>query len=211
MKHDIKGELFQSVITFARTKQADLIDKAYEFFWEEEDPQDSFGGTALSLAFINFEDWLVCDYRTEDGNSLIDLYIEASEGLDADTRETLEAMRDSSLGLYEILSSDGEVKLKNLLLDEKITAKDNSLKDLTAGDLFASRFVSLEGEHVMSRCVYPYSRDIKDRALGFVDKNFKRYTKHKNTEGTMQEFLKEESYIFNILWVDNIFRAHRAN
>ncbi len=72
MKHDIKGELFQSVVTFARTKQADLIDKAYEFFWEEEDPQDSFGGTALSLGFINFEDWLVCDYRTEDGNSLID-------------------------------------------------------------------------------------------------------------------------------------------
>jgi len=211
MKHDIKGELFQSVINFARTKQADLIDKAYEFFWEEDDPQDSIGGTALSLAFINFEDWLVCDYRTEDGNSLIDLYLEASKEMDADTRETLEAMRDSSLGLYEVLPSDGEVKLKNLLIEEEFAAKDESLKNLTAGDLFASRFLSLEGEHVMSRCVYPYSRGVKDRALGFVDKNFKRYKEHKNTEGTMQEFLKEESYIFNLLWVDNIFRAHRAN
>jgi hypothetical protein len=211
MKHDIKGELFQSVINFARANQADLIDKAYEFFWEEDDPQDFLGGTALSLAFINFEDWLVCDYRTEDGNSLIDIYLEASEELDADARETLETMKGSSLGLYEVVSSDGEVKLKNLLIEEEFTANDESLKNLAAGDLFASRFVILGGEHVMSRCVYPFSRDVKDRALGFVDKNFKRYTKHKNTEGTIQEFLKEESYLFNILWIDNIFRAHRAN
>lgn len=210
MEKDIRGSLFQSVINFARAKHSDLIDKAYEFFWEEDDPQDLLGGTALTLAFINFEDWLVCDYRTKDGDSVIDLYIGASEDLDEEVIRALEAMRDSFISMFEVVSADGGVTLKDMLLGEEFTLKDETLRALNVGDIFASRFVDVGGQRAMSRCVYPYTKGSKERLLEYAALNFKRYLK-KNAEGTMRDFVKEESYIFNLLWLDNIFKSRRTN
>ncbi len=211
MARDIRAELFQSVIDFARARHAELIDKAYEYFWEEDDPEDFFGGTALGLAFINFEDWFVCDYRTAEGDSIIDLYIGSKEDLPDEDLKALEAMRDSYISIYEVASSDGEVTLKDLLLGEEFTSPNESLRSLNKGDIFASRFVRIDGEHVMSRCVYPYTRNAKDRLLEYADTNFKRFTNRKKQDGTMRDFVKEESYIFNLLWLDNIFKSRRTN
>jgi hypothetical protein len=210
MDKDIRGGLFQSVIDYARANHASMIEQAYEYFWEEDDPQEMLGGTALTLAFINFEDWFVCDYRNKDGDSIIDLYVGAGDELPDEDIKALEAMRDSFVSLYEVVSTDGEVTLKDILLDEKFPTKSDALSALNPGDIFAARFVEAGGERIMSRCVYPFTQGAKDRLLEFVDQNFKRYGR-KKPEGTMRDFVKDESYIFNLLWLDNIFKTRRAN
>lgn len=210
MDKDIRGELFQSVIDYARANHASLIDEAYEYFWEEDDPQEMLGGTALTLAFINFEDWFVCDYRNKDGDSIIDLYIGASEDLPDEDMRALEAMRDSHISLYEVASTNGGVMLKDILLGEEFPTKDESLSALNTGDLFASRFVETGGGRMMSRCVYPFTQGARDRLLELIGSNVERYRK-KNPEGTMRDFVKDESYIFNLIWLDNIFKTRRAN
>ncbi len=211
MGQDMRTELFQSVINFARVEHTDLIDKAYEDFWEEDDPEDFLGGTALSLGFINFEDWFICDYRTKDGNSVIDLYMDASEGLKEKDLETLEAMKDSYISIYEVVSIGDKVTLKDLLLDEEFTIEQETLKSLNIGDIFATRFVAVDGERFMSRCVYPYSNEAKDDVLENFGIVLKRYLKNKNPEGRVRDFIKEESYVFNLLWLDNIFKSRRNN
>jgi hypothetical protein len=211
MGRDIRAELFHSFINFARANHADLIDKAYEYFWEEDDPEDFLGGTALSLGFINFEDWLICDYKTEDGKSITDLYTDASEGLEEKDLRTLEAMKDSYISIYEAVSVGDKVTLKDLLLDEEFTTEHESLKSLNKGDIFASRFIAMDGERIMSRCVYPYSNEAKDHVLENFGVIYKRYLKNKNPEGTVRDFIKEESYTFNLLWLDNIFKSRRSN
>jgi hypothetical protein len=211
MEQDIRAEPFQSIINFARLKHTDLIDKAYEDFWEEDDPEDFLSGTALSLGFINFEDWFVCDYKTEDGKSVIDLYIDASEGLEEKDLRALEAMKGSYISIYEVVSVDDKVALKDLLLNEEFTAEHESLKSLNKGNTFASRFIAMDGERVMSRCVYPYSDEALDQLLENFGVILKRYLKNKNPEGGVMDFIKEESYIFNLLWLDNIFKSRRSN
>jgi hypothetical protein len=211
MGQDIRAELFQSVINFARANHADLIDKAYEDFWEEDDPEDFLSGTALSLGFINFEDWFICDYKTEDGKSVVDLYIDASEGLEEKGLRNLTAMKDSYISIYEVISINDRVTLKDLLIDEEFTAEHESLKSLNKGDIFASRFIAMGEERVMSRCVYPYSNEAKDQLLKNIGTILNRYLKNKNPEGTVRDFVKEESYAFNLLWLDNIFKSRRSN
>lgn len=211
MGQDMRTELFQSVINFARVEHTDLIDKAYEDFWEEEDPEDFLGGTALSLGFINFEDWFICDYRTKDGNSVIDLYMDASNGLKEKDLETLEAMKDSYISIYEVVSVGDKVTLKDLILDEEFTTEQETLKSLNIGDIFATRFITVDGDRFMSRCVYPYSNEAKDDVLENFDIVLKRYLKNKKPEGLVRDFIKEESYVFNLLWLDNIFKSRRNN
>jgi hypothetical protein len=210
MGQDIRTELFESIMNFARTNHAELIDKAYEYYWEEDDPEDFMGGTALGLAFINFEDWFVCDHRTEDGESIIDMYRDASEGLSEDDLKALEAMRDSHLSIYEVVASGDQVALKDLVLDEEFTTEHDSLKSLKDGDVFASRFINLDGERVMSRCVYPFSTGAKDHVMENFGIALKRFMKHE-PEGTVRDFIKKYSYTFNILWLDNIFKSRRNN
>jgi hypothetical protein len=210
MNQDTCTELFQSIMNFSRTKHADLIDKAYEYFWEEEDPEDFLGGTALSLGFINFEDWFICDYRTEDDKSIIDLYREASEGLGEDELKALDAMKDSTLSIYEVLSTGDRTNLKDVILDDEFTSSGEALKSLTEGDLFASRFLSLGGERVMSRCVYPFSTGAKEIVLENFNIALNRYLKNEES-GTVRDFIKKYSYTFNVLWLDNIFRSRRKN
>lgn len=198
-------EVFQSVVNFVREKYEDEIEKGYEFFWEEDYPEDFLLGTALDIAFMNFEDWLLCDHRLEGGESFVDLYLRGRETT-GDEEAVLKAMKDSVISLYEVVPADGGTALRDLLLDEEVRSGDGGPQDLAPQDLFAARFLDMGGRKVMSPCVYPYSRGIRGNVLEYVDKQFRRYLKNKNPQGTMRQFLKEESYLFNAIWITSIFK-----
>lgn len=201
MREDM-AEIFNSLIQYVRENHQEAIDKAYEFFWEEDLPEDFLGGTALDIAFINFEDWLLCDYEN---GYFIDLYSDEKEP-DARTLDTMRAMKESVISLYEVTSSDDGVLLKDLLLGGEARLLGQGMGELKKGDLFATRFIELDGERIMSRCVYPFARKAKDAVLGYLESQLKRYRKNKNPEGTMSQFLKEEAYIFNTIWVNSLFK-----
>ncbi len=140
---EIKTGLMGSMISYAREKHKDDIDRAYEYFWDEQYPGDFLAGTALELGFVNFEDWFVFDYKVNDNKELfIDLYIRNHKELTDDELNVLNKIKYSMLSLYEVVSvsRDKRVILRDLLQDGEYDMKDKILsKGINRGDIFATR------------------------------------------------------------------------
>jgi hypothetical protein len=203
LKEDIRASIFQSVVDYARENHADEIDKAYEYFWEEENPDDFLSGTALSLAFVNFEDWLVCDWRDEGKGSLIDRYIK-DKSPDTETRAILDTMKESVICLFEVDTQGEGVILKDPFLGEDTISRESILRTLKKGDIFAARFIDVDGDYIMGRGVYPFAQSLKESVLLSLDKQYTRYVKNKNPGGSKKLFLKDESYLFNMIWFHSL-------
>lgn len=211
----IKKELLEAIIQYVRDNHKDDIDKAYEYFWDEEEPAESLKGTALELGFINFEDWLLFDYKTAEGKqTFIDLYIDGTEGLKEEEIAILHKISDSVLSLYEVVSvsKDKKIILKDLLLGDEYSVKDKVLtRGLNKGDVFATRLLNLDGKHVMSVCVYPFTSAQKKDVLNTVDKQFARYRKTVKKDGTMREYLKDYGDVFNLSWMHHCLNPVSEN
>lgn len=202
---DIKKGLIQAVVVYAREKFEEKIDAAYEYFFEEEYPEDFLSGISLDLSFINFEDWLICDYQTPEGASIIDMFLLENEGLTDDERNILTALKSSVISLYEVVSPSPDIVLKDIFLGGEIRPEDNdAFKGLEAGNVFAARFIEINGKPSMSGCVYPYGASMKEKVLKYVDKQFGRYIKKDNPKGTKPEFLKKYSDVFNVIWINSL-------
>ncbi|MEJ2696267.1 MAG: hypothetical protein P8013_06425 [Candidatus Sulfobium sp.] len=200
----MKTELLQAIIEYVRNNHKEDIDKAYDYFWDEEDPADLFKGTALELGFINFEDWLLFDYKVGGKQTFIDIYLGKNEGLKEEEAAILNRMRDSVLSMYEVVSvsKDKRVVLKDLLLGDEYSVRDKALtRGLNKGDVFATRLLNLDGKHVMSVCVYPFTAGQKKDVLTTVDKQFARYRKTVRQDGEMRDYLKDYGDIFNLTWM----------
>jgi len=193
-------ELYGSVIEYTRENHPEEIDRAYEHFWEEEDPSEFLLGTALELGFVNFEDWLVCDYRAGDGTGIIDRYI-GDRDPSPEAAALLKAMKDSCISLYEVASTDGALRLKDIALGEEVEVEDPRLHGLARGYALAARLIRAGGGPVLGRCIYPFGVERKELASSFLDMQFSRYRKNKNPEADMAAFLREESGVFNMVWV----------
>ncbi len=204
-EEDIKSRLFQSIIEYVRDNHAEEIDKAYEYFWDEEHPDEIMSGTALELGFHNFEDWLIFDYRAnENKETFIDIYMNVKRELTEEERAVLEKIKGSLLSLYEVVSvsKDKRVLIKDLLVGGEFSLRDKNLtRGLKKGDIFATRLLQLDGNSVMSGCVYPYPADQRKSVLTRIDKQFKRYVKNVNAEGTMRDYLRDYSDVFNLIWL----------
>jgi hypothetical protein len=213
-KESLKADLFNSIIQFVREKHADTIDKAYTYFWDDNKPEEFMSGTALSLGFLNFEDWLIFDYNVSDNKeTFIDVFLK-SHTLNDDETALLNSIRDSVISLYEVSSvaKDKKIVLKDLLMGSEHTLRDKSLtRGLNKGDIFATRLLTLDGKTSMSGCVYPYTADQKKSVLTYVNAQFKRYTKNVNPDGTMRDFLKDYGDVLNIIWMNLIMNPTKKN
>lgn len=200
--------LFQEIIHYIRVNHSDVVDKAYAYFWDNENPDEFMGGTALSLGFHNFEDWMVFDYKVnEEGETFVDLFIKDRKDLPEDSVDLLQRAKNSCLRLYEVasVSKDKHLLLKDILFDKEITLRDKSLTSgLKKGDLFATRLLKLDGRDMMSGCVYPYLAGQKKQVLAKIDKQFKRYVRNVKPDGTMVDYLKDYGDIFNLIWMEFI-------
>ena len=213
-EESLKTDLICSIIEYVRTNHAPAIDKAYDYFWDGNTPDEIMGGTALSLGFLNFEDWLVFDYNAnEDKETFIDIYMKNHSLKDKETA-LLNSIRDSVISLYEVSSvaRDKRIILKDLLLESEHTLRDKSLtRGLNKGDIFATRLLTLDGKTCMSGCVYPYTAEQKKIVLTYVGKQFKRYIKNVKPEGTMRDFLKDYGDVLNIIWMNLIMNPPKKN
>lgn len=195
-------ELYGALIEYARENHPEEIDRAYEHFWEEEDPAEFLLGTALDLGFVNFEDWLVCDYLLDGGEGLIDRYI-VDKNPPPEAAGLLRAMKDSCISLYEVASTDGALRLRDIALGEEVEVEDPRLHGLARGYALAARLIHVGagGGPVLGRCIYPFGVERKELASSFLDMQFSRYRKNRNPEADMAAFLREESGVFNMVWV----------
>lgn len=205
-EEDLKTRLFQSIIQWIRTNHAETIDKAYTFFWDEHTPDEFLSGTALELGFINFEDWLIFDHKVnEEKETFLDIYVRDNKDLKDEELDIIKKIKGSILSLYEVLSvsKDKRVVIKDLLREEEFSLRDKNLaKGLKKGDIFATRLLNLDGNTVMSGCVYPYTADRKQDALTSVNKQFKRYIKNVDSSGTMKDYLRDYGDVFNLIWTN---------
>jgi len=207
----LKTELVQSIINYVRKNHADAIDKAYAYFWDEKNPDEFLTGNALYIGFVNFEDWLIFDYKTNNnGETFIDLYIKNSTGLKDDERTLLNKIKGSLSSLYEAVSvsKDKRVLLKDLLIGGEISLKEKALtKGLKKGDIFATRLLPIDKGHAMSGSVYPFRAEDKKTVLEYVNRMFRRYTKNENPNGTMKDFIKDYGDVFNMAWMNLILKS----
>lgn len=207
-ENDIRTDLFQSIIAFVRENHKDTIDKAYAYFWDDQSPDEFLKGTSLTIGFMNFEDWLVCDYKVNDEKeSFLDIFRKCQPALTDEEISLLNRLKESVISLYEVksVSKDKHVMLSDLLMGSEVALRDKGLtKSLKEGDLFAARLLQLDGKDVMSGCVYPYKKDQKKTMLRQIDKQFVRYKKNVNPSGTMKDFLKDYGDVLNIIWMNQI-------
>src|SRR3990172_4010467 len=172
-EESLKTDLVCSVIQFVMENHAETIDKAYEYFWDDNKPDEFMSGTALSLGFLNFEDWLIYDYRVNaDKETFIDIYLKNNTLKDNETA-LLNNLKDSVISLYEVSSvaKDKQIVLKDLLMGSEHTLRDKALtRGLNKGDIFATRLLTLDSKTCMSGCVYPYTIDQKKTVLTYMDK-----------------------------------------
>jgi len=204
-EEELAPGLFQSVIDHLREHHKAAIEKAYEYFWEENYPEDFLKGSALDIAFFNFEDWLIFDYKVnEEKETFIEVYIKEQKELAGDRVAILNKIKATVLSLFEVVSigQDDEITLSDLLQGGTFTISHKTLAgSLEKGDLFATRLLPLDGKTVMSSCVYPFSRGNRNKVIELIDKEFIRYRKNENPQGRMRDFLKNYGEIFNFLWV----------
>jgi hypothetical protein len=213
-EESLKTVLVGSIIQYVREEHADTIDKAYNYFWDDQNPEEFMGGTALSLGFLNFEDWLIFDYKVNDEKeTFIDIYMKDRPLTEAEI-SVLGRIKDSVISLYEVASAakDKRIILKDLLMEGEYTLRDKALtRGLNKGDIFATRLLTLDGKTCMSGCVYPYTADQKKAVLTYADKQFKRYIKNVNPGGTMRDFLKDYGDILNVIWMNLIMNQVKKN
>lgn len=214
-EEQIKTTIFQSTINYVRENHAQAIDSAYTYYWDEQQPDEVMGGVCLELGFINFEDWLVFDYKANDQNeTFLTIYGRADSGLGTEELAVIGKIKDSILSLYEVASiaRDKRVLLRDLLLGDEIPLRDKSLtRGLKKGDIFATRLLNLDDNYVMSGCVYPYSADQKKQVLSKIENQFGRYVRNVKPGGTMRDYLKDYGDIFNIIWMHFIIDPKAAD
>lgn len=207
----LKTELIQAIINYVRANHADAIDKAYAYFWDEKNPDEFLTGNALYIGFVNFEDWLIFDYKANDaGESFIGLYIKNAAGLKDDECTLLNKIKNSRLSIYEVISvsKDKKVTLKDLLLGGKTVLREKAItKGLKKGDIFAARLLPLDRGHAISGSVYPFRTEDKKTVLAYVNRMFRRYTKNENPNGTINDFLKDYGDVFNMAWINLILNS----
>ena len=207
MSKDVLTEAYSHVIEFVRQHHPKEIEVAYDFFWEEEDPTDILGGHSLELGFINFEDWLICDYLPADGSpGFIDRYIEAEAPSD-EFKEVLDKLKKSFISLYEVTRPGNPIGLKDIAVGgDAFESDDEQMSELEQGYTFAARFIELNDSQEICGCVYPFGIKMKEEILKLIDAQYARYKKNKNPEGTMKDFLVSESYAFNMTWMSCLDR-----
>ncbi|MDA8388038.1 MAG: hypothetical protein M0Z58_05160 [Nitrospiraceae bacterium] len=210
--NEFRAALYAEVIVFMRQRHPDLIDAAYEYFWEEEYPEDFLSGLPLELGFINFEDWFICDYRIPEddaGRGITDLYLEESgQKGDGEKSAALLALKRSFISLYEAKpgADDGALVLEDVLSGRTHSFGRVPFDGLKDGSLFAARVLEFAGRgNVMGACIYPFAASMRQAVLDSVGRQLARYKKNKNPEGTLQDFLKDESYTFNTIWTNSLY------
>ncbi len=205
-----RAGLYGEVISHMRAKHPDIIDAAYDFFWEEEYPEEFLSGLPLELGFVNFEDWFICDYTDPNAGFMTDLYLEdTGQKENAGKVAAMKALKDSFISLYEVKkiapSSGGQAELEDVLLGGTLPVSVPA-SGMKAGDLLATRVIDLEGRCVMGACLYPFGGAVKKVVLESVSIPFERYRKNKKPGGGLRDFLKDEGYIFNVIWLSGLYR-----
>lgn len=207
-EESIRKRLVEALIEFYNTKHRDTIEEAHVMFWDDFVPQEHLEGHDLDIAYQNFFEWITFDFIIDPttNKTLIDLYMEQNKKIQQDEHKVLTVMKNSCISLYEVQEVFPEkgLLLKDLLMGGEYDVKEKAAtRALKRWDIFATRLLLIDGQYIMSGSVYPYHLKMKQWILDDIAGEFEDY-KQEFPEGTMDQFLKESSEVFNFYWYDPI-------
>lgn len=204
----IRERLVQELLKFFNKKYGDSLDDAYPEFWEDFNPDEQLDENTLPLADINFREWIVHDYLIDEENekTLIDIYMERNRKLSSDEHRVLAMMKNSIISLYEVQEVFPEkgLLLKDLLLGGEYDVREKAATEsLNKWDIFATRLLYIDGAYIMSGSVYPYHIKRKEEIREDLLAEYEDY-RLDYPEAALDDFLKENSWLFNFYWYDII-------
>lgn len=202
----IREGLVSDLLKFAKKRFGDYIDDAYDYFWDDFDPEEELDERLFQFSDINFWEWLVYDWipDDDDGRTLIEHFIESNKRLTSDELKILKMMNNAVISLYEVMEVFPE---KGLLVKDLLCGGEYDIKERLATrsankwDIFAARLLHLDGQYVMSGCIYPYYLRQKEQILSAINKMFEDYRKVYH-DAAMEDFLKTEGSMFNFFWYE---------
>jgi hypothetical protein len=84
---------------------------------------------------------------------------------------------------------------------------DERLGALAEGDMFGARVLDLGDGPILTNAIYPFGGRFKEHVMKHLDAMFNRYEKHCEGKGCMEDFLRQETYTINTVWVTCLFKA----
>ena len=204
----IRELLVQELIAFFEKNFKHKLEDAHFIFWDDFIPEKHLEGISLDIAYQNFLEWIVFDYRIDDDNdkTIIDLYIDSNKRLSLDEHRVLSMMKNSVISLYEVQEVFPEkgLLLKDLLMGGEYDVREKSAtRSARKWDIFAARLLLVDGSYILSGSVYSYHLKQKERILDDIHAEFEDY-KMDYPDASMDDFLKYSSENFNFYWYDLI-------
>jgi hypothetical protein len=200
----VRAKVVQDLLKFFNENFADSLADAHYIFWNDFVPEQHLDEATLSLADINFWEWVVHDYLIdeEDEKTLIDLYLESGSKISIDEHRVLSMMKNAVISLYEAQEVFPEkgLLLKDLLLGGEYDVREKeATKSARKWDIFATRLLFVDGIYIMSGAVYPYHLEQKEPILEDIHATFEDY-RDDFPDDAMDVFLKTNSDLFNFHW-----------
>jgi len=206
MENSVRGRLVEKLLRFCKKHFADKLDQADFEFWDDFGPDEKLPDPHRRMGNINFWEWVIFDWRpdVDDERTVIEHFIKSAKDLSRLDLEVLEKMNGSVISLYEVqdFQRGKGVTLKDLLLGRVYKVKEKSASEsLNKWEILAARLIYLDGAHSINGSVYPYSLNRKERILKEIEEEHKLY-KLDWPKASTRDFLKNNSAIFNHLWME---------
>ena len=204
----IRAKVIQDLLRFFNRHHQNKLEDAEFLFWDEFVPEEFLSGSALTIAYQNFWEWIVFDYLIDEDKekTLIDIYMENIRTLSFEERKVLTMMKNSTISLYEVQEVFPErgLLLKDLLMGGEYDVREKlATRSARKWDIIAARLLLVDGSYIMSGSVYPYPLKQKEQILCDIHEEFENFQMD-NPEAQMDVFLKYNSEIFNLYWCDLI-------
>jgi len=196
-----RQSLFARLVEFAQRPRLEAEYKsAFDLFWDGRRKATDRGALS-SLEAIRFYEWYIVDYRTSDNRQrLIDMFRAQSAGyITPEERDYLGAWQSAKFAVFEVreLVKGSAVHIYDLLRDEGHDVNDdNFTATMKPGEVYLARLVKHgEGtEFLLSVSQVPIEE--RENILTFAREKFRLYS-DAHFGISMDEFLRESSYLFN--------------
>ena len=116
------------------------------------------------------------------------------------------------LGSFNVSLNNWIIKGEGVLLSDIATGKDLTINDerlgaLSKGDMFGARVLDLGEGPILTNAIYPFGNRFKEHVMKNLDSMYNRHEKHCEGQSCMEDFLRQETYTINTVWVTCLFKA----
>lgn len=196
--------LVGNLLALYNRQYRETIEAAHVLFWDDFVPEEHLEGHALDVAYQNFFEWICFDFivDADENKTLIELYMEQNKKISQEEHAVLTKMKNSCISLYEVQEVFPEkgVLLKDLLMGGEYDVKEKAASGgLKRWDILAVRLLFIDGQHIMSGSVYPYSIRMKQKILADLMQEYDDF-QEEFPGGAMDSFLKDSGDLFNFHW-----------